>query len=104
MSGDLLDTIDNVLHDYETSPDAMRWTPDPVPRPPTTAEIFQSFTRTAQQIAEVYGRAANQMVQAMAKWIPLINDLQRQLEAARAAERQSAMHSAYRRRQKRRSR
>lgn len=104
MSSDLLDTIDNVLHDYETSPDAMRWIPDPIPQPPSTAEILQGFTRTMQQIAEVYGRAASQLAQVAAKWAPVIADLRQQLEAAEAAERQSAMHSAYRRRQKRRSR
>lgn len=28
MSGDILDQIDHVLADYDTGPDAMRWTPE----------------------------------------------------------------------------
>lgn len=31
MSGDILDTIDHVLADFEVSGDAMRWTPEPQP-------------------------------------------------------------------------
>lgn len=30
-AGDVLDSIDGTLRDYETSADAMRWTPDPPP-------------------------------------------------------------------------
>lgn len=31
----ILDTIDHAIADWETSPDAMRWTPDPPPEQPT---------------------------------------------------------------------
>lgn len=34
MSGDILDTIDHVLADFEVSGDAMRWTPEPQPERP----------------------------------------------------------------------
>lgn len=33
MSGDILDQIDHALEDWGTSPDAMRWTPEPQPAP-----------------------------------------------------------------------
>jgi hypothetical protein len=32
---DILDLIDGAIHDVETSADAMRWSPDPPPRPST---------------------------------------------------------------------
>ncbi|MDF9718070.1 hypothetical protein INN71_02655 [Nocardioides sp. ChNu-153] len=36
MSGDILAAIEGALDDWETSPDAMRWTPDPPPTQPTS--------------------------------------------------------------------
>lgn len=42
MSGDILVTIDKALDDYETSDDAMRWTPEPAavrPRAPINPDF-----------------------------------------------------------------
>lgn len=33
MSGDIIDAIDRAIADFETGPDAMRWTPDPPAAP-----------------------------------------------------------------------
>lgn len=37
---DTLDTIGHVLHDYQTSTDAMRWKPEPAPRPVPAGRVF----------------------------------------------------------------
>ena len=72
MSGDIIDTIDGALRDYETSNDAMRWQPpeDRTAEPPRVAVPapiaidmsridMSGFVRGIEQMGEAMGRALN---------------------------------------------
>lgn len=63
MSDPVLDTIDHVLHDFEVSGDAMRWTPEPRPAPTLTADQIAAFGRVFATV----GEAVNHQMRALAK-------------------------------------
>jgi hypothetical protein len=56
VSGDILDTIDHVLADYEVSGDAMRWTPEPQPEPMYEGLARLRAVSPASMRTEAYGR------------------------------------------------
>lgn len=102
MSDPVLDTIDHVLHDFDTSPDAMRWMPEPQPAPVNPAQAMATLVVNITPIVETYRRVFQQLARSLAKWSPRIAELKRLLAEAEANERRSAMHSEYRRRRNRR--
>lgn len=76
MSSDsVLETIDNALHDWDTSPDAMRWTPDhpgsQIEHTPSSViltinvdttrarEAFARMVQAAAAAADAYTRGMN---------------------------------------------
>jgi asparagine synthetase B (glutamine-hydrolysing) len=50
----VLDNIDRALHDWDTSPDAMRWVPERAPEPPApvalTSDQIQALSRVFSSI------------------------------------------------------
>lgn len=112
MSGDILELIDNAI-DGALSDDAMRWTPDPPPRPrpvtlaeyeqalwnavqPMAAALARSFDEVwamMRRVASAYVKACNE---AFAALTAFDNQRQRALAARRARLRE--MHTAYHRR------
>ena len=106
---DVLNSIDHALHDWDTSADAMRWTPE-VPKPPavpTVIDMLPSMVRVARVVQE----ANENLVRAFSNMVTQVVKLQVQIRRlvdgqleAEAQIRRSAMHTAYRRRQKRRNR
>ena len=145
----VLDQIDHALHAWDTSADAMRWTPEPVPAR-TEAKLFGSgglvswapvgaslddreawrplghalngFSVVSDPERLAAGRAAAASMQTAMRSISFafqvqVGEFQRmfaalkslspfwkQLVEAEAQVRRSEMHTAYRRRQKRRNR
>lgn len=105
----VLDQIDHALHDWDTSGDAMRWTPEPPPKPaaPTILDISAPMLRVATAVQEANAKIVRAFTN-MAKQIVRLQVQIRRLTAAQAeAEaqiRRTAMHREYHRRQKRRSR
>lgn len=70
MSDPVLDTIDHVLHDYETSPDAMRWTPEARPEVATPAVDLEAVRRSLAVIGELvtaYSKAITEFAQRLGK-------------------------------------
>lgn len=71
----ILDTIDNAIADWGTSPDAMRWTPD-TPKPPTVPPIRIEPPRidTAALTAamQAFGRAVEAVGRAFAVPVHLL--------------------------------
>lgn len=81
MSDPTLDAIDHVLHDWDTSPDAMRWTPEPPKRPELTSDQIQALgrvfntvgatvadglkrlTKAFQQAGKAYAKFAHQVME-----------------------------------------
>jgi hypothetical protein len=105
----VLDQIDHALHDWDTSDDAMRWTPEPVPvQPQLDPEAVRLALVRVGEVAtramEAYRSIFTQFAAKMADLLPRMNELGRQIREMQAAERQHNLHVAYRRRQKRRSR
>ncbi|MEU5946298.1 hypothetical protein ABZ793_12140 [Micromonospora sp. NPDC047465] len=94
----ILDTIDNAITDYETSTDAMRWTPEPPATPPAPPVLLPAITITPEQAEAMRARlaAAFEPVRAHLARIgealkqswdgmqPMLSEAQR-LEQARAA-------------------
>lgn len=76
MAGDILDAIDGALLDWETSQDAMRWTPAEK-RPVRADDAMAALARTAidmsgivrgfQQMGEAMGRALYEMFAPLRK-------------------------------------
>lgn len=62
MSDPVLDSIDHVLHDYEVSGDAMRWTPEPRPVPTLTAGQIAAFGRAFAAVGETVNRQMRAVV------------------------------------------
>jgi hypothetical protein len=66
---DVLDLIDRAIHDWHTSPDAMRWTPNnpPRPQPPTIFEPEQAeaFARGLSAIHDHLRAAFNSIGRAL---------------------------------------
>jgi hypothetical protein len=67
---DVLDLIDRAIHDWHTSPDAMRWTPDsaPRPQPPTmfNPEQAEAFARGLSALYSHLRAAFNSACRALA--------------------------------------
>jgi hypothetical protein len=99
---DVLTSIDHTLRDFDVSNDAMRWTPEPTPHREVIAPDFTAFFTAAQRAAADISRVMAKVTRTIAEWSPRIQELRRQLaavEAAQAADRRSAMRTAYRQRQ-----
>lgn len=106
---DVLDSIDHALHDWDTSADAMRWTPEPIPVPPQLdpEAVRLALVRVgevATRAVEAYRSIFTQFAAKMADLLPRMNELGRQIREAQAAERQHNLHVAYRHRTRRRNR
>lgn len=66
MSDPVLDSIDHVLHDFDTSPDAMRWTPEPAkqPRMELTPDQIQALRRVFNTAGEAVARGIKSLTKA----------------------------------------
>jgi hypothetical protein len=104
-SDNVLDNIDHALHDWDTSPDAMRWTPEAPPGPVPRFDPVV-FAAAANRFADAYRAAMRGLVQKLNEMSPVILRAFRLMQSfdADAQVRRSAMHSEYHRRQKRRKR
>jgi hypothetical protein len=75
-SDSVLDNIDHALHDWNTSPDAMRWRPEP---PPATVDYkkmriafqvigqhvqtqMRALNKAMQQVGKVYTQVAHRLM------------------------------------------
>lgn len=68
---DVLGSIDHALRDFDTSDDAMRWTPEPAPplpqlRPPGFARVvirvdIAPFMAAVRSITKAFGRLGNML-------------------------------------------
>lgn len=59
---DVIDNIDHALHDWDTSPDAMRWTPEsPLRRPELTPAQIEALTRTFNTVGAAFARGMKQL-------------------------------------------
>ena len=60
-SDSVLDNIDHELHDWNTSPDAMRWIPGPPKRPELTQAQIEALTRTFNTVGAQIARGMKQL-------------------------------------------
>ncbi|HEY9251582.1 MAG TPA: hypothetical protein VIP06_02905 [Nocardioides sp.] len=94
MTDPILDQIDQVLDDFATSPDAMRWTPEHHPKPTRPGILlelprperhpampFEQIAATVRALGEVYNAfargvlgAARQVHKTLAKWTHLLQN------------------------------
>ena len=104
-SDDVLDSIDHALHDWDTSADAMRWTPVVAPEPTVVVNVTASMIRVADAMRDAQTKIARAFINMTSQVARLQVELRRlragQFEAE-AQVRRSAMHREYHRRQKRR--
>jgi hypothetical protein len=107
-SDNVLDNIDHALHDWDTSADAMRWTPEPINAPqPTVMDITASMIRVAEVMRDAQEKLARAFTNMASQVVKIQAELRRLMAGQREAEaqiRRSAMRSEYHRRQKRRKR
>lgn len=90
---DVLDTIDRAVSDWETSPDAMRWTAKPPPvRPAPPREQIEAAWAALRQTVLWQWQSAQRAMQAYA---PLFEAERTRRERA-GRERRSRIRSAYR--------
>lgn len=106
---EVIGSIDHALRDFDTSDDAMRWTPEPAPpRPAAPMPQFRppSFARVVIRIDTAPFQAAMRSIMqayqdAFRSLFRKVRDL---LLQDQVNERRSQMHSAYRARARRRTR
>ncbi len=103
---DVLDLIDGAISDWETSPDAMRWSAEPRPQPPI---LMPPIDTTA--IAAAFDRMVTAIRPMMQVWVKAIEEFAAKLGPEFFAyidkaekERLRRMHSAYSRRMRARRR
>jgi len=114
QADDVLDNIDHALHDWATSADAMRWTPQQQPAPAFTPDQLEAFRRAFGAVGEVINRqmrvvakAAQQVVKGYVKVAHRLMDHNRvRCRVCRpySNPKPLAFGSEYHRRQKRRNR
>lgn len=104
---DVIDNIDHALHDWDLSPDAMRWTPEPPAPQPTVMDLTASMIRVGEVMRDAQEKLARAFTNMAKQVVKLQFELRRLRAGQREAEaqiRRSAMHTAYHHRQKRRRR
>ena len=103
----VLDQIDHALHDWGTSRDAMRWSPEAAP-PPTPVPAFDpvAFSTAVNRFAAAYREAMRGFALKLNEWSPVLSRAFRLMQQmdTEGQIRRSAMRREYHRRQKRRSR
>lgn len=107
-SDNVLDNIDHALHDWDMSPDAMRWTPEPVNAPqPPVLDVTASMIRMGEVMRDAQEKLARAFTNMATSIIKIQVQIRHLIAGQREAEariRRSALHSEYHRRQKRRKR